>query len=233
MRSHLAAFTRAVPWLSKLSSHEALFLIKNSLAIPKLQYVLRTAPCFLATSLTDFDNAVFQTLTSCINVALLCSPFRLSCIRDSFFISGHSAFATSFTILPGHHFLRCLIPVAGRGWLVHPRSGLGRGFLSTEELGRASVCTRCTSHLLWVEHCWQGSFSSWAGQGSGSWLLALLSASLGLRLSNEETRVAVGLRLGSRLVRGHKCICGVNVQPDGRHGLACRHSAGRHARHSK
>jgi hypothetical protein len=73
-----------------------------------------------------------------------------------------------------------------------------------------------------------------AGQanGSGSWLLALPSSSLGLRLSDEETRVAVGLRLGSRLVREHKCVCGATVEPDGRHGLACRRSAGRHARHS-
>jgi hypothetical protein len=70
VRVHLVAFSRAVPRLSKLSAHEALFLIKNSLALPKLQYVLRTAPYFLVKTLKDFDDAVFQALTSCINVAL-------------------------------------------------------------------------------------------------------------------------------------------------------------------
>ena len=83
VRAHVAAFSRAVPRLSKLSSHEALFLIKNSLAIPKLQYVLRTAACFLAKSLKDFDDAVLQALTSCIKVALDSSDqSQLSLLSD-------------------------------------------------------------------------------------------------------------------------------------------------------
>ena len=69
-------------------------------------------------------------------------------------------------------------------------------------------------------------------KGSGSWLHALPSSSLGLRLSDDETRIAVGLRLGSELVREHRCRCGAVVKSDGLHGLACRRSAGRHSRHS-
>ena len=67
--------------------------------------------------------------------------------------------------------------------------------------------------------------------GSGSWLHAIPSSALGLRLSNEEVRIAAGLRIGARLVREHKCVCGSPVAPDGLHGLCCKRSAGRHLRH--
>jgi len=67
---------------------------------------------------------------------------------------------------------------------------------------------------------------------SGAWLQVLPSENLGLRLGNSELRIAAGLRLGAPLVRQHKCVCGVEVEADGRHGLACRRSAGRHRRHA-
>ena len=67
---------------------------------------------------------------------------------------------------------------------------------------------------------------------SGSWLNALPCSNLGLRLGNEELRIAVGLRVGTSLVRKHACVCGVEVAENGHHGLACRRSAGRHRRHA-
>ena len=69
-------------------------------------------------------------------------------------------------------------------------------------------------------------------EGSGSWLHALPSTSLGLRFSDEEVRIAVGLRLGAPIVRPHTCQCGQAVLADGVHGLSCKKSAGRHLRHS-
>jgi len=68
--------------------------------------------------------------------------------------------------------------------------------------------------------------------GSGAWLQALPCNNLGLRLGNNELRIAVGLRLGTPLVRPHKCVYGSEVEPNGHHGLACRRSAGRHRRHT-
>ena len=68
--------------------------------------------------------------------------------------------------------------------------------------------------------------------GSGSWLSALPCSNLGLRLGNQELRIAVGLRVGAPLVRPHRCVCGTEVTQDGHHGLACRRSAGRHRRHA-
>ena len=46
-------------------------------------------------------------------------------------------------------------------------------------------------------------------------------------------RIAVGLRLSLHLCQPHECtLCGVAVDELGTHGLSCRFSKGRHARHS-
>src|SRR5664279_2184793 len=61
--------------------------------------------------------------------------------------------------------------------------------------------------------------------------MALPISSCGLRLDNEAVRVAVGLRLGTKLCEEHTCPCGAKVDPEGTHGLACRKSSGRMSRH--
>ena len=71
-----------------------------------------------------------------------------------------------------------------------------------------------------------------ASPSSGSWLHALPCPNLGLRLGNDELRIAIGLRLGVPLVRVHHCVCGTEVDQFGHHGLSCRRSAGRHRRHA-
>ena len=63
---------------------------------------------------------------------------------------------------------------------------------------------------------------------SGAWLQALPIASVGLRMDDDISRVAVGLRLGANLCEPHTCTCGVPVDARGTHGLACKRSAGRH-----
>jgi hypothetical protein len=62
--------------------------------------------------------------------------------------------------------------------------------------------------------------------------ISLPCANLVLRLGNEDLRIAVGLRIGTPLVRAHRCICGKEVESNGHHGLSCKKSAGRHRRHA-
>jgi len=45
-------------------------------------------------------------------------------------------------------------------------------------------------------------------------------------------RIAVSLRQGAPMCAPHTCICGVQVDSPGVHGLACRKSAGCHMRHN-
>ena len=54
----------------------------------------------------------------------------------------------------------------------------------------------------------------------------------GSALATRSCGSCVGLRVGAPLVRPHRCLCGAEVTQDGQHGLACRHSAGRHQRHA-
>ena len=55
---------------------------------------------------------------------------------------------------------------------------------------------------------------------------------LRLKLSNQQLRIAIGLRLGSKICERHKCVCGKDFIEDGWHCLSCLKSAGRFSRHS-
>ena len=68
---------------------------------------------------------------------------------------------------------------------------------------------------------------------SADWLYALPVSSLGLRLKNEEVRIATGVRLGVKVCEEHFCPSGAVVDSGGTYRLSCRRSAGRQQRHSQ
>ena len=61
---------------------------------------------------------------------------------------------------------------------------------------------------------------------------ALTIASCGLRLGNEDIRVAVGLRLGAALGQAHQCPRGALVKVNGLHGLSCKLGSDKRSRHA-
>ena len=65
---------------------------------------------------------------------------------------------------------------------------------------------------------------------SGDWLHALPIASCGLRLGNEDIRIAVSLRLGAALCEAHQCLCGALVEVNGLYDLSCKLGSGKHSR---
>jgi hypothetical protein len=67
---------------------------------------------------------------------------------------------------------------------------------------------------------------------AGDWLHAPSITAVGLRMSDEEIRLAAGMRLGSNVCEPHTCPCGKLVDARGLHSLSCRRSAGRQQRHS-
>ena len=54
-----------------LQAHDAMIILKNSLSIPKLMYILRTADCWDNELLTQFDNIVSKWLSTILNCGLL------------------------------------------------------------------------------------------------------------------------------------------------------------------
>src|ERR1043165_1034033 len=64
-------------------------------------------------------------------------------------------------------------------------------------------------------------------------MLAPPVTALGLRLSDEEVRIAVGVKIGTTLYEPHLCHhCREKVDTRGLHGLLCRRGSGKHQRHS-
>jgi len=57
-------------------------------------------------------------------------------------------------------------------------------------------------------------------------------SSVGMRFDDTLLRIAISLRLGATMRAPHSCICGMQVDSSGVHGLACRKSIGRHMRHN-
>jgi len=60
---------------------------------------------------------------------------------------------------------------------------------------------------------------------SGDWLAAPPITAVGLRLTDEEIRVAVAHRLPCKACEPHTCGCGKAVDARGLHGFVCRSSA--------
>ena len=56
--------------LSLLPAHDSLYLLRNALAIPKLLYILRTAPCFSSVELMRYDDTLRDSLQTILNVTL-------------------------------------------------------------------------------------------------------------------------------------------------------------------
>lgn len=68
---------------------------------------------------------------------------------------------------------------------------------------------------------------------SGAFLNALPTVALGTLLDDVSFRIAVGLRLGSKICESHRCLCGDRVDEFGYHGLACtKTTSGRLSRHA-
>jgi hypothetical protein len=63
-------FQRLASRLKTLSAHDAFFLLKNCFSLPKLQYVLRCAPCYQSQALQQYDSVIRDTLQHILNIAL-------------------------------------------------------------------------------------------------------------------------------------------------------------------
>ena len=238
--------------LSLLPAHAALFLIKNALAIPKLIYLLRTAPCAESTKLMLYDNMLKQSLSSLLNVEMTDAAWNQASLPvrwggigvrsahrlapSAFMASAAGAAELLSHILPAW-VLDVQDPVVDRvkvlwndfGGVIEPMGEESRMQRKWDE-----QCCRTMAEKLKMgadERTTARLLASCAS-ASGAWLNAIPSASLGLNLDDAALRIAVGLRLGVPLVLDHKCHCGASVDKLGHHGLSCRRSAGRQLRHS-
>ena len=218
--------------LLKLSSHEAFFLLKNSLGIPRLQHLLRTAPCSLSSEVQRLDEEIRGILSSMLNLKLeddawtqASLPVRwggvgvrkASSLAPSAFLASASAASPLIKrLLPESCHL---LPDRVFHETVTRWSKLsGADFPS----GQDAICQRALDDgissaiskelLLRADPANRARLLASLAPGSGSWLQALPCKNLGLLLGENELRIGVGLRLGAPLVRAHQCVCGSEVE---------------------
>ena len=249
------ALERLTDRLKFLNPHEAFFILKNCLSIPKFAYLLRTSPCWkFTTCLEEIDKLIQLSLQNILNVSL----------------SDNSLIQASLPVSSGGLGVRSLVAVSLPSYLA--------SFYSTEDIGRQLLPSYPGKHslenieeararwsdltqpdtpfpsVLTSQHSWdvpliKRTFSNLlngsvdlesrarllgaAAEYSGAWLNAIPCAPIGTRLDGDAVRIAVGLRLGANLCIPFSCICGAEVDESGRHGLSCKKSLGRHPRHEE
>ena len=70
LQSKLSDLKRLTERLLSLDSHDALFLLKNCLALPKLTYILRSSPCYKSSVLQEFDKLIIESLEKVLYIKI-------------------------------------------------------------------------------------------------------------------------------------------------------------------
>ena len=243
LNSKLESLKLMASRLEEIDKHDALFLLRQCFAIPKVTYFFRTGPCFMKPEiLEEYDQVIKEALTNILNMSFINESVWNQCtlpvkegglgVRSAkdlalpaYLSSRTASFQTASSILPTvlrdenslffnkgcEEWMKKLglttlneFPVTQRGWdmplyKLKLQSLIDNAQNDTEKARILSIS------------------SEWASD----WLNALPLSSLGLKLSDVELPLLCSLRLGATLCQPHPCICGKNVESDGRHGLNC------------
>ena len=240
--------------LLHLPRQDALLILRNSLTIPKLLYILRTAPCFLSAQLEVFDGALKRILSQVLNVDLSQDSTWLQASLP--LCAGGLGVRRATQLAPSAY----LASAAGCSTLVQQLIPPSVALPNPNIESGISLWRLCHSepppsppdsfqqrvwdapHVLATynslleqaqDHQMKAHLLAVSCSETDAWLNALPVASLGLRMSDDVIRIAAGLRLGVHLCQPHPCIsCSVDVDVHGTHGLSCHFSKGRHSRHA-
>ena len=242
--------------LHLLTAHDALILLRNCFALPKLLYILRTAPCFRSVTLESYDDCLREILGTVTNNLLerdsqawaqATLPVKLgglgirsavSVAPSAFLASVHSTSELVSEILPPTYasqpapFVEEAVSVWSVGHECLPPEDVAATSQKLWDFPRtASLAQRLLDDA--TSDVERARLLAVSAKESGAWLRALPVSSLGLRMDDNTVRIAVGLRLGTPICGPHQCHhCSVVVDELGRHALSCRRSEGRHQRHS-
>ena len=237
--------------LSWISSHHALFILKNCFTLPKLLYILRTSPCFAHPLLQSFDDLKIYLLKSLLNIRLddcaskqASLPVRFGGIR----IIKMTSIASSAYISSKLSCVELEASLLPDNLPLPPSPGdLDHAFTNWKACSNTDALLSSTRQRDWSLAVFQNTrqlllnstvdapddatLLASAQKESGAWLEALPIPSLGLRLSDNEQRIVVSLHLGVPTCAEHTCACNEKVGILGTHGLKCKKSKGRFSRH--
>ncbi len=225
-------------------------LLKNSLGGPKLQHVLRTAPCHDHPKLLEFDALLRSAVSKICNVSLSDAQWT----QASLPVSSGGLGVRSVSTLASSAFLASAAGTLPLQTLILQKTDIdeedisrslnnwkplsGQDPILSSESKQRSLDSRVSSHIF--NNILESHNNSYhrarllaaaAATHSGDWLHAMPITACGLRLSDEAVRIAVGLRLGTVICEAHRCPCGLPVDALGTHALSCKQNPGRSQRH--
>ena len=248
-------FQRLASRIKQLCVHDAFFLLKNCFSLPKLQYILRCAPCYKSTVLQRYDSSIRETLQLILNIELSDSAWNQATLPVK--NGGIGIRLATQVALPAY-----LSSIASSGHLIlqllPPRLHSTEGsndqlFIDAVDTWRERAGGMELPQLAINQKAWDmplvgiamdkvlsaapnqagiARLTAASAPYSGAFLQALPCSSIGTRLDDASLRIAIAFRLGTKVCAPHTCICGATVESSGIHGLSCRKSAGRIIRHN-
>ena len=249
----LDSMNNLVDLLSDLDSHYGFYILKNCFFIPKFLYILRTYPYYqLPHLLLKFDDLQRRSLETIINVTLQPESCNQAFLPVKF--GGLGMRRATDLSLPA--FISSSIGVAKTVSDVFPAFSTDCDLhhaLSVWESKCTTSSTPSHEHAA-IQKVWdlpivksqyaaimdsvtdaktKARLLSVSSKGSSAWLNAIPLPNLGLKLSNEQLRISIALRLGADVCLPYSCKCGAQVDSSGVHGLSCRFNKGRTARHAE
>jgi hypothetical protein len=252
LHKKLTELQRASDRLKRISSHDALVLLKASCGAPKLTHILRSSPCHGHSTLQEIDKVLHLCLANIANVDISDMQWLQSSLPIkagglglrsaqklalSCFLASESSTQQLQNLLLIHcdaaldiHYTDMLATWTSTFQPLPPPTGILA--FKQRSWDQPSVDTSFATLLAsQPDDYHRARLLAVAAPHSGDWLNVLPISSCGLRLDDEAIRIAVGLRLGANLCAAHDCICGSFVDCLGSHGLSCRRGVGRLARH--
>ena len=249
---HRASLELAGSRLINLNAHDSLVILKHSLSLPKLLFHLRCTYTADHPALSVLDGKLRDLMGRILNVDLSDQQWiqatlpvkwgglgirRSTQVAPSAFLASTAGVEVlGSSILPQGRVPPSdgLIDTALASWRnqggVNPPSGSDAQIQKCWDQPLIKATSDSLLQAAGDDHTKARLLASLAPH-AGDWLNAPPISSVGLRLTNEALRVAVGLRLGATICSPHDCRCSAPVDARGYHGLSCMRSAGRQQRH--
>ena len=249
----LTELKRLTSRLEHVDSHQAFTLLKSCFAIPKLQYILRTAQAYkFPQHLREIDDTIKSSLSNITNVAFSEEAWcqaRLPVRHGGLGIRTAEDLAPS-AHLASHHatedlVARILHPIfpdlqlepheATRCWQERAPGAALPNDKTKQKNWDEAICSQIMQDLIdRADQVGRARLLAARAEGSGAWLQALPIPAVGTLMDNETLRIAVALRVGSPVCEPNsiKCRCRATIDQFGHHPLSCRFSAGRIPRHT-
>ncbi|XP_055354129.1 uncharacterized protein LOC129599826 [Paramacrobiotus metropolitanus] len=236
--------------LGILPSHQALFLLKNCLSLPKLLYLLRTSPCWqFPDELKKFDEVIRVKAEQLTNVTMSGPVWEQASLPTKF--GGLGLISASDVALAAyassvHGAAGMVGSIAGDAAVKDRCYQLTKAWSDRFSLEPPRTESRCfqsvwtaLQHTQTVSRMMENAdvFTSArllaaSSPESRAWLSALPVSIFGNLLEDTHLRIAVARRLGAPVCQPHVCRCGSTVDSLGHHGLVCKLAKGRHGVHA-